>query len=196
MFNFFKTLVSGPKHTVVQSLRISINKLDIHLAVRQMDPNVAFARAAIYSGASLTRDFTVSMRNLPELRKLLSGDINTVIEPVTSAHRAAVIGLAAIVLGDNLRLSGTAIDLIFEAEPRSGADDDVVVAICKEREAAARAQHAALAMEVAARLGVTPTENTLADLIAVSAQRLEDFKMLSKSTANRPYLDYLQKEIL
>lgn len=196
MFRFFRKLAAGPNQSVIQSLRISINKLDLHLAVREMGPDVAVARAAIFSGAALTRDFTVSMREIPELRKLLSNDINAMFEPVADAHRAAVIGLAAMDLGESLLQAGTAIDLIFEAEPRAETDDDVVVAVSRKHAEGASAQHAALARALAARLGVTPQEEKLVDLISLSEKRLGDFRTLSRSTVNRPYLDYLHGEIL
>lgn len=196
MFGFLKKFASGPNPSVIQSLGISINKLDMHLAVGDMNADVAVARAAIFSGAALTRDFTVSMRELPELRRLLSSDINTIFDPVANTHRAAVIGLATMMFGENLLKNGTAIDRIFEMDPRTEADDDVVVAISGQRAEGAKSQHAALSTALASRLGVTPSEDKLAELNGLSERRLSDFRSLSRSEANRPYLDYLHSEIL
>jgi len=196
MFGLMKKLVSGPNPKVIHSLRMSINSLDMHLAVRDVNPDIAFARASIFSGAALIRDVSIAFREADKFQELLRGDINAVFPPVADAHRAAVVGMATMILGSSALHGRSPMDLIFESEPKSKEDEEVMLAVSSKNDESADAQQLGLSKQIAKRLSLSLSSNQLQELVRHVNKRLADFRTLSEASANRPFLDFLRSDIL
>lgn len=165
------------------------------MALGDMNYKVAIARAVIYSGAALVRDFSFALRETEEVRRLLSGDISVTTNFIRDAHRAAVIGLFAMIFDERSLQDGTPIDLIFDASPRTMEDDEIIRSI-PNKFSLGEHQETALARLVANRLGAIASEAQQRELSQLVRKRLNDLNELSNAKINRPYLDYLRREIL
>lgn len=204
MFGFIKKFMSVPNPHVVHYLGVSKNVHDVHLVLRDIDPNIAIARGAIYAGAALIRDVSIAFQEENGLRLLLRGDSNVLESAISKAHRGAIVGFGAVQFGDRILHGGTPINLIFNrgpednifmAEPMKAEDEKVVLTVSAEATKGLNAQQLVLSKEIAQCLDLTLTEIQLCEFAKLTEKRFRDFIRLSKASVNKPFLEYSRNEI-
>ena len=194
--SLLRRLAGGNRPAITQALRISINKLDIALALQEVDQPIATTRAAIYAGAALVKDVVSPANGKPLVVDFEVTDFNAICDLVARAHRAAVVGLPTVALGSEVGSEASPMHPFFHVHGKTSDDNEAISIIAdlaiKDRDAALTG----VGMLVVDRFQIRQRDGSMSSLAAAVRERYAEFSELTASRRNTPYLHYLHANIL